>query len=114
MIGKFGYHRNCSLLHFLPPGESKDGMPVIVFPHRNHQAVEGRTYDFVMSMSREATYTIDGVKYRVAHATAFTDITGKEAGYLDILIGKGDSMPPVTLGDTPGGQVLAALKSRFA
>ena len=82
MIGKFGYHKNCSLIHHLPQGEMYQGLPVIVFPRNAMSVVEGHTYEFDMRIS-SGTYVIDGKKYHVAHATILRETEGKEGGIID-------------------------------
>ncbi len=84
MIGKFGYIKDCSLLHYIPQGRSVDGHPVIVFPQNPAKIIPGDTYDFTYSMTRSAVYIIDGITYRVAHAIHPQNCDQREGDLVDL------------------------------
>lgn len=112
MIGKFGYRENCSIMHYLPQGEVQDGYPVIVFPKEPSKVVEGKLYEFFPTMTRAATYTIDGQVYRVAHAIDLRDTTGKEGDFVDsLLYHTAGGKKGGTLGDALGSDLRAKLTS---
>lgn len=67
MVGRFEY-RGLPVLNFVPEGETWEGFPIIVFPERDEAMVEGDIYSFSLIMTLEATYVVDGVIHRVAHA----------------------------------------------
>lgn len=99
MIGRFAYRLNCPIPHFVPQGEFADGYPVIVFPKKTAEAEVDVDYEFVIVLTRDATYTIDGKMYRVAHATALhrTDRVG--TSFLDAVLHRPPATSPNTLGD---------------
>lgn len=114
MIGTFGYRSDCSIAHYLPQGKVHDGLPIIVFPQKNEDIVPGRTYEFGLAMTREATYIIDGVTYRVGHAIAPRELGGQEADYVDqVLHRSAGEAQTTTLQDVPGGDGLAALRAKL-
>ena len=88
--GRFGYHKNCSLIHHLLQGETLDGLPVIVFPREASKVVEGKVYEFMAKPTRDAAYVIEngGIKttYRVVHAIAPTPIDNSEADFVDQIL----------------------------
>jgi hypothetical protein len=117
MIGTFNYRKNCSIPHHIPSGETRDGYPVIVFPKNIHDVTIGKTYDFVLSMTREATYTIDNEIYRVGHAIALMEHEGTEGGIIDIMLHSPRQGNATKLGECLGedtAEKLAALRARLS
>lgn len=111
--GKFDFHNNCSLIHHIPQDMGDDCYPVIVFPPKQHSVVPGKTYSYVPQLTRRATYTFDGQKYRVAHATSMMLVEGDNgADYVDTLVHKSTGDSSTTMGDV-FGTGLAALKARL-
>ena len=107
MIGKFGYYKNCSLIHYIPQGETWQGLPVIVFPRNAMSVVENHTYEFDYRIS-SGKYVIDGVEYRVAHATILRETEGKEGGIIDQIMhshATGQTLKTKPVDTTLGGRL---------
>lgn len=78
MTGKFGYkERGIPTPHYIP-NEVHDDLPVIVFPADDSHVIVGNTYSFFAKMTWKATYSVDGRKYRVAHAIGILEVTGAD------------------------------------
>ena len=112
MIGSFDYRNNCSLICIIPDGVTDDGHPVIIFPKERYDVSTGVPYNFEMTMTRQATYLLDDVKYRVAHADVIMDMAGKEADLLDKAVHSCVGTQAVSLGDSY--PLLAGLKDQLA
>lgn len=114
--GTFNFHNTgVSLPHYFPPGETDEsGLPIIVFPKRPADVIAGRTYKFTMTETKTGLYVVDEVTYRVAHATELEEIGDNVASLADKHFHR--SCGPggqVTLGDTPAGAALLALRQRL-
>ena len=112
--GRFDYHRNCAIPHHLPQDQSADGMRVIVFPKRTTDITVGKTYDYDSVLTREATYVIDGEKFRVAHAYIIRCISDAEGDTMDEIFHRPEDAPASSLGDTVDPDALAAFKARLS
>ena len=111
MIGTFEYRLNCSLIHFIPQGETAGGYPVIVFPEKPEKVVPGKQYCFIPRLTRSATYVVDGIVYRVAHATNVIDTAFKEGTFLDEVIHNKAGQPASgALSERLNPEVIAALR----
>jgi len=116
--GMFDFRlKGCSIPHFIPNGETCDGFRVIVFPQKDHEVTLGKTYSFLMQLTREATYTIDEEVFRVAHAVRLTEVSGTEGSEYDAVVYRPPDVEKETLSsfvDDDTVRELKALKARLA
>lgn len=91
--GIFNYLGGCPLLHFIPDGMKHEGMPVIIFPLHERQVNVGQRYKFEAIMTKEATFVLYNITYRVAHAVKYTEIDASA----EIAVEEASPMDPVLL-----------------
>ncbi|MCA9366081.1 hypothetical protein KC722_00720 [Candidatus Kaiserbacteria bacterium] len=111
--GTFGYHLNCSIPHHVPQGEFAEGMPVIVFPKDRKDVTVGKTYEYTSVLTKQATYVIDGVVYRVAHAFIGQCVTGEEGHAVDVILYNPRDALSSRLGDRVDADKLAAFMEKL-
>lgn len=114
---KFDYRKNCTVVHFTPRGEEDEGRPVMVIPKNALSVVAGRTYEVQLDYSYKKdsteppTYILDGVEYRVVHATILREVDGSEGTQIDAILYGPREKPRVKLADRLDPAVRAKLEA---
>lgn len=109
--GRFDYWNNCPILCFLPHAAEYEDRPVIVFLSDRADVTRGELYEFTVKMTRQATYVLDGVTYRVGHAAHIRRLDAEEGTRMDYLLHNSTEGGTVTLGDLIDPEVAKRLQA---